>query len=313
MKRIIIMTAITSLVLAGCRGEEGVKKEETKLPASAEAANVNPAENMNIFTRDNFPRIDGSTSMIPLGEAMAAVLLGESREEVSELLNFRKTSESFRRMMYGDSDILISAPPSDAVIEELERNDFAYSMEQFATDALVFIVNENNPVMSLTPDEIRGIYSGEITNWSQVGGGDVPVTAFQRNRESGSQVAMESIVMADAPMSKPPSEYTIGGMSGLIEAVRNFDGSGGAIGYSVYYYVKNMQMADGLKILAVDGASPDAETISSGEYPFTLPYYVTIPEGISEGAPARIMRDWLLGSEGQELVFRMNYVPCLKG
>lgn len=310
MRRMIALLTITGLVLAGCRGAD-VKTEEGGLKASP-AADAE-ASGSNVFTRESFPRIDGSTSMIPLGEAIAAVLLGESRQEVSDLINFRRTSESFRRMKYGDCDIIISARPSDTVIEELEKSNFNYSMEQFATDALVFIVKENNPVTSLTPDEIRGIYSGEITNWSQVGGEDVPVTAFQRNADSGSQVAMESVVMADIPMAAPPSEYTIGGMETLISAVRNFDGTDGAIGYSVYYYVNNMQMDEGIKILEVDGTAPGIETISSGEYQFTLPYYVTIPDGLSDGSPARIMRDWLLGSEGRKLVRQMNYVPCLKG
>lgn len=275
----------------------------------AESTAPSPLEEVFEFTRDNFPRMDGSTSTIPLGQAIASVLLGEPRDQVAELAMFNKTSQSYRNLMNGDADILIAAEPSASIFEELKTAGFEYEMTPFATDALVFIVNENNPVTNLTTEQVQKIYTGEITNWKEVGGADIKIEAFQRNETSGSQALMVKLVMKDLTMATPPEGYTVGEMEGLISAVKSFDGSASALGYTVYYYADDMAMAKGLKILSIDGVQPSDETIASGAYPYLNPYYVVIAANAEEDNPARIMYNWLLSPEGQNLIKTEGYVP----
>lgn len=260
------------------------------------------------FTRENFPRLDGSTSTAPLGTAIAAVLLGESEDEVSDLINFSRTTESYRELMRGNRDLVIAAEPNETVFGEMKDAGFEIEMEPFAMDALVFMVNAGNPVESLTLEQLRGIYTGEITNWSEVGGEDAEIVAFQRNAESGSQVLMEKLVMDGTEMIDPPEGGMVGEMGTLISAVKEYDNSANAIGYTVYYYAHDMQMADGLKLLKVDGVEPDAETIRSGEYPFLNPYYVAIDAAEPENSMTRVLFDWILGPDGQKLVDMQGYV-----
>ena len=252
--------------------------------------------------------MNGSTSTVPLAEAIASVLLGESREDVADLVNFSRTTQSYRSLMYGESDILIAAEPADAIWDEKKAMALEWEMEPFAVDGLVFITNENNPVDSLTTEQIQKIYTGEITNWKEVGGDDLEIVPFQRNEEAGSQTAMKNLVMKDLKMMDPPTDYVAGSMGGLIEGVAAYDGSAAAIGYTVYYYANDMKMADGLKILKVNGVEPNADTIRSGEYPFLNNYYVVISTALAEDHPARIMYNWILGSEGQRLVAHEGYV-----
>ncbi len=180
-------------------------------------------------------------------------------------------------------------------------------MEPFAIDALVFVVNADNPVDSLTTEQIQKIYTGEITNWSQVGGDDLPIIPFQRNEEAGSQTAMNKLVMKDLSMMEAPSDYVRGEMGDLIEAVAAYDDSPSAIGYTMYYYANDMNMADGLKILAVDGVVPGGDTIRSGGYPFLNNYYVVCAEHPTEAT--QVLYDWILSDEGQKLVAHEGYVP----
>ncbi len=263
------------------------------------------------FNRVNFPRLDGSTSTVPLGRAIASRLLGETPDQVSDLLHFSRTTESFRKLMQGDCDLLISAEPAAGIWEEKEAAGFEWEMEPFGIDGLVFLVNRDNPVDSLTIDQIRGIYTGEITNWSQVGGEDLDIVPFQRNAEAGSQTAMLKLVMKDTPMMTPPSTCLIDSMFGLIEAVSSFDGSSAAIGYSVFYYANDMKMADGLKILKVEGVEPTDETLRSREYPLLLNYYVLIKAGLPGDDPAKQLFQWILSEEGQQLVAGQGYVSVL--
>lgn len=265
-------------------------------------------EDLFVFTRENFPRINGSTSTVPLAQAICSVLLGESREAVEDLTQFSKTTESYRKLIYGESDLLIAAEPAQAVVEEKEEAGFEWIMEPFAVEGLVFMVNAENPVDSLTVEQVQKIYTGEITNWKEVGGDDLKIDAFQRNETAGSQTMMKKLVMGDLKMKEPESDYIIGDMEGLIEAVRGYDNTASAIGYTVYYYAKNMNMADGLKLLKIEGTEPGAESFRSGAYPFLNPYYVVKPADTPEDSPTAILFDWILSDAGQYLVDREGYV-----
>ena len=270
------------------------------------------AEEAFRFTRENFPKLDGSTSMVPLGQGIASVLLGESREDAASLISFNRTTQSFRNLCSGESDLVIAAEPKSEVFQEMAEASFPYELEQIATEALVFVVNENNPVSSLTTQQVRDIYAGNITNWSQVGGEDMPIAAFQRNPTAGSQVMMEKLVMDGTPMMEAPTDYMVGSMGGLMEAVRGYENSTGAIGYSVFYYASDMNMADGLKILQVEGVAPSAATIRSGEYTLRNPYYVVMAADTPEESMTAILYDWILSEDGQRLVSRMGYASVLE-
>ena len=291
------LALVLALPLAACGGQQAAS---TPTPGADGGAVV--------FTRENMPRLDGSTATAPLAQAAAAVLLGESEEDVADLIDFSRTTESYRQLMQGNADLLIAAEPNAAVFDEMEEAGFEVQMEPLATDALVFMVNEDNPVDSLTTEQLRGIYSGEITNWSEVGGADLDIVPFQRNAESGSQVLMEKLVMDGTEMTEPPEGYMIASMVGLMDAVKEYDNSSNAIGYSVYYYAHDMQMAGGLKLLKIDGVAPEAATIRSGEYPFLNPYYVAMNAAEPEGSMTRELYDWLLGPDGQKLVDMKGYV-----
>lgn len=280
-------------------------------PETPPAPEPEPQPGQFVFTRENFPRLNGSTSTVPLGQAVASVLLGESREEVSDLIQFSKTTQSYRDLMWGNADLLIAAEPAESIWQEKEESGFQWEMAPFAVDGLVFLVNADNPVDSLTTEQVRKIYSGEITNWSEVGGEDLEIVPFQRNAEAGSQTAMLKLVMKDLPMMEAPADYVRGEMGDLIEAVAAFDGSANAIGYTVYYYANDMKMAEGLKLLAIDGVEPRDETIRSGEYPFLNNYYVLTAAGLAEEDPAKVLYDWLLSEEGQKLVAHEGYVSVL--
>ncbi len=258
------------------------------------------------FTYTNFPVLDGSTSTKPMAVAIKSVLLGISTENADASMEFHKTTLSFNYLIDGTADLLIVAQPSEEAIAML-GDDFI--MEPFASEALVFVVNSDNPVDSLTTEQIQKIYTGEITNWKEVGGDDLEIVPIQRNHEAGSQVMMEKLVMSGLEMMDAPIDYFAGGMEELTTLVRSFDGSADAIGYTVYYYAYNMKYAEGLKILKVDGVDPNSDTIKSGEYPFINPYYLVISKDKKEDDPAKILFDWILSPEGQELVDKQGYVP----
>ena len=314
-KSLKIAAGLTVLALLTACGPLAQSPSPTDQPTPNHTATPGPAGPQAAglrFTREEFPRLDGSTSTAPLARAVCSVLLGESREKVADLVDFSRTTQAYRQLMEGSADLLIAAEPADTVVAEVEQSAFEWEMAPIATDALVFLVNEDNPVDSLTIEQVQKIYTGEITNWKELGGEDRAIIPFQRNAEAGSQTLMKKLVMGDLELMEPPTEYIVASMAGLIEAVRSFDGSPGAIGYTVYYYANDMNMADGLKVVAIDGAKPDAATIRSGDYPFTNPYYAVMDEAEPAGSPARQIYEWLQGPVGQSLIQHEGYVPILE-
>lgn len=261
------------------------------------------------FTQKNFPRMDGSTSLVPLGVGITSALLGKTREKAAATVAFNRTTQSFRNLANGYCDIVLAAEPKSDVFAEMEQLGFRYEIQQIAKEALVFVVNENNPVDSLTTEQLRDIYSGKITNWSEVGGEDLPIDAFQRNATSGSQVMMEKLVMQGREMMAAPLTMVPDEMAQLIEAVKSYDNSASAIGYTVYYYAADMQMASGLKILQVDGIAPEPTSLRDESYPFLNGYYACIARDAARDAPQRILYNWLISDAGQRLLELEGYVP----
>ena len=303
LKRILAaaLSGALLLTLAACRQ-----------PAQTSTDSPAPSPQTVTFTRDNFPRLDGSTSTAPLGRAVASVLLGESEEEVSDLIQFSRTTASFRALMAGEADLLIVGEPNASVYDEMDEAGFEASIDTFANDGLVFVVNADNPVDSLTLEQLQGIYTGEITNWKEVGGEDLEIVPFQRNEDAGSQALMKKLVMGDLEMMEPPEGYMLSEMGTLMEAVRSYDNSASAIGYSVYYYANDMEMAQGLKLLQIDGVAPTTQTIRDGSYPFRNAYYVVMAADTPDDDLTSILYHWILSEDGQKLVSQLGYASVLE-
>ena len=294
------------LSLAGC----GWREQADGQPEATEP-DTGPVAGGYVFTKDNYPRMGGSLAALPLGEAVTAAALGLSREEAGGLIRFENsTTWNYQQLVDGNFDILLAYEPSAEAKAYGEEAGFAWEMTPIGRDALVFIANGENPVQGLTSEQIRGIYTGQITKWSEVGGAEREIIPYQRNQDSGSQTLFDLFFPLGDSLMAAPTEQVVGSMIGLLEVIADYDHSVDALGYTVYYYLSNMEQ-DKLaksKILSVDGVSPSNETIASGAYPYTNDFYVVIPADLPEDDPARILYNWICSDQVKELGRRENYV-----
>ncbi len=256
---------------------------------------------------EEYPRIDGSLACVPLMEALAVKITGCSQIEAEETLSdFSNTNPCYLHLAKGERDILLAYEPADETKQEIAHYA-PLTMEPVGRDGLVFIVNKDNPVESLTTQQIYDIYTGRITNWKEVGGNDQPIKAFSRPETSGSQTLMRKLLLKDAEMIEGVTER-IESMEGIINRLLDYDNSANAIGYSVYYYASAMYDQPALKFLAVDGVEPSTDSIRTKEYPLLNDFYVVTNEQSCEEALK--IRDWLLSVEGQDFVEENGYVPA---
>lgn len=265
-----------------------------------------------ILSLEEYPKVDGSTANLPLMAEVMSRATGISLEEAEELTSCDMTPQAWYNLAEGTSDLLLVYEPAEATVEKLEEIGTPLTYEAIGNDALVFIVNENNPVDSLTIDQLKGIYKGEITNWSEVGGNDEDIVAFQRSEESGSQSLFIKLLMQGEEPMEAPTELAPGLMGELIDSLAEYNNEGNAIGFSVYYYASYMYTRPGLKFIAVDRVSPRDETIASGEYPFINPFYAAIRTDEPEDSPARKLYNFVIGEEGVKAMKAAGYIPIEK-
>ena len=284
---------------------EGITEEQAEAEGGTLAENYGYA-----MTLEEFPVIDGSLACVPMIEQLMSRFTGCSEIEADDLVNryFSNTNPCYLNLAAGERDICIAYEPAQDTVEKLKAYP-ALDMEPIGRDALVFIVNENNPVDELTREQLTDIFTGKIRNWSEVGGEDIPIEVFTRPETSGSQTLMRKLLVGDADMTDEKYYYLKPTMEGMVEEIKeDYDNTEMAIGYSVYYYVDAMMGTSGLKILKVDGIVPSNETISSGEYPLVNDFYAVLREDSPSGAVE--IRDWLLSEEGQAFVKECGYVPA---
>lgn len=277
---------------------------------------------------EKMPRLDGAEAAYPIYSAFAnacyegiadiqtaekAKLTDEDKHYTTYRRGgtpvcFTNTIEAFKGLVDGDVDIFFGARPSAEQQKLAEDAGKTLVLTPIGKEAFVFMVSNANPVDGLSSEQIRAIYSGECSNWLSVDGLPVPILAFQRPENSGSQTMMKYF-MGDTELKKPLEVEYIGGMGMTIRSIATYQNKLSAIGYSFRYYATKMDEEDGqnVKLLALDGVYPDAEHIASGEYPMTTALYaITLAENDNEYiAP---MLEWMTGEQGQQIIENTGYV-----
>ncbi|HEY9061563.1 MAG TPA: substrate-binding domain-containing protein [Pseudobacteroides sp.] len=315
--RVVILAVISVLLVFtyGCDSKkEPMKNKQTTASSTtptktADVTKQNELPNVSVsFTKESFPKIDGSTATIPLTQAMAGKLLGMSSDESEKFIKHNTTHNAYVNLIEGKADIIFVTEPSDEELKIAKDANVEIEVVPVVKEGFVFLVNMNNPVSSLTVKQIQDIYQGKINSWSEVGGNDSTIIPYQREKNSGSQTIMEQSVMKGIKMMDAPKNI-VWGMSELIDSIAKYDNAENALGYSVYYYAKSMYNKDTIKFIAVDGIAPDNNTIASGKYPFTSAYYAVFKKSEAQTSPARSLLAWIMSREGQETAEKAGYVP----
>lgn len=267
-----------------------------------------PSAPTAMFSLQTYPRVDGSTATIPLSEAVAAALMGISVEEARPYIQHNKTHEAYLNLIGGRKDIIFVTSPSAQELQLAALAGVVLEVIPVVSEGFVFLVSSDNKVKGLALQQIRGIYTGHITNWSQVGGANVPIIAYQRPTNSGSQTGFLELVMKGLQPVSPPTERVLAMMGELIDAVAEYKNAPDALGYSYYYFVTDMWGNDKVKLLEIDGIYPDKATISSGTYPLRTAYYAVFRADEPKDSPVRRMLEWILSDQGQNVVEKAGYV-----
>ena len=255
----------------------------------------------------NLPVLDGAAALVPVYAAIIHNVYPEGcvtyeggsfsddnfygeNFAADSKMQYKNTVRGYKAIVDGETDILFCAAPSEEQKQYAAEQDVELVYVPVGLEGFVFFVNEQNPVESLTVQQVRDIYAGNITNWAEVGGKNRIINPVTRLAGSGSQSAMDKF-MGDTPIDrKSPLAVT-----------------GGSIGFSFRYYLNDMVAADGVKMLRLNGVYPSPENIQNGTYPVIAQFYA-IYRADNENENIQALIDWLLSDEGQQLIEQCGYV-----
>ena len=302
-----------------------------------------PEYDLKDIKLEEWPLTDCSTSTRPVRDLVAYKLLGipyqweedwmgsptyiitpkfhekETSFSYNDYLNRNLcsgTHDAYMNLIGGKTDVIIAS-------RDISRNEKAASAElgvelktaPLAIDALVFIVNPKNPVKNLTSDQVRKIYTGEITNWKEVGGVDHAITPYIRNADSGSQEKMETLVMNGLTMIDGTEDTymveIIGSQMASPYLQLEIDEYG--IGYTPFFYCTAMvRDLKRVSMLSIDGVPPSKESLRSNKYPFVSSIYAAVRYTEDHESMAYKLYQFLFTKKGADMIDESGYIAIRK-
>jgi len=265
-----------------------------------------------ILSRQELPRLDASVITQPLMTSLVKNFTCD--DDISDsIFDYSDTDEAFEKLLNDEVDALIAPYPSNDVLSLASVRGVELEIVPIAKEGFVFVVNKSNPIDSIKVSDIQKIYTGEISNWFQIGGNDLEIKAFQRPNNSITQTEMNNLVMKGLGMIEPPkdvfSDSTYGEINDLIA---DYDNSENSIGYSYYTEAKLLydfdeNVENAVKFLKVNNIEPNYENIKSSKYPIITNYYL-IYNKKNQSEKLKIFVDAVLSERGKNAIKEAGYI-----
>lgn len=253
--------------------------------------NAKQLETNNIHLR-------GSGNVAPIA-AQAAEMFMQENPDIVVTVSSTGTMRGIKSLIDATCNIgMASADYDEGVAKRAKDNDLTLVEHVIAHDALVPIVNPRNPVTGLTVEQLRQLYSGEINNWQQLGGGDEPVIILSHDGTSGNYETWKEKVMGEGKIVTPKAKVMVSGpMKTYVQQ------NPGVIAFLGLSYIDNT-----VKPLTVNGIEATAANVKNGSYPIVrdLKLYTTQH---SPASIAKFIEYMLAPDKGQKFVEQAGVLP----
>jgi phosphate transport system substrate-binding protein len=247
--------------------------------------------------------LKGSDTMLPLGQRWAEAYMAQNRNVVIQVTG-GGSGVGFAALINGSTDICQgSRPIKQGEIDKLKERFNSVGVEiSVARDGLSVYMNGQNPVTELNMAQLKAIYTGEVTNWKEIGGPDTKIILYGRENSSGTYSFFKDNVLMGEDFAA--QTQTLPGTAAIVNAVAK-DKNG--IGYGGAAYAKGVRDCKIKKDDKSTGYLPNEENIKAGTYPLSryLFWYLTSkPTG-----DTKKLVDYVLSEAGQKIVTQVGYFP----
>jgi phosphate transport system substrate-binding protein len=247
--------------------------------------------------------IKGSDTMVTLGQKWAEMYMKKRPSAVIQVTG-GGSGTGISALINGTTDICQSSREIKSKEKQLlkQRHDTEGVEIPVARDGLAVYVNKVNKLEELSREQLKKIFTAQITNWKELGGDDAPIIIYSRENSSGTYVYFKEAVLDGADFA--PGTQSMPGTASVVNAVSS---EKNGIGYGGAAYAAGIKVLKIKKDEATPGVAPTDATVKDGSYPLARPlffYLVKTPEG-----KTKTFVDWILSSEGQALVKEVGYYP----
>lgn len=280
MKKIIklCLALLVMMSLVACSGKTSTDDE-----------NVNGG---STTTETKTVSTDGSTSMEKVIGALGESFMANN-EGVNFTYNPTGSGSGITAVSEGRCDIGLS---SRALKDEEKANGLVETV--LAYDGIAIIVNNDNPVTNISLEDLTKVYTGEITNWKDLGGNDAEIVLIGREAGSGTRDGFETITNTK-DLCQYRQELTSTG-----DVITTVSTNPDAIGYASLASVK-----DSVKALTVDGVTATEATIKDGSYPIQRPFVLVTKSGATLSETAQSFYDFATSADVSEIITVAGCVP----
>jgi phosphate transport system substrate-binding protein len=245
-------------------------------------------------------RVSGSTTVLPLAE-VGAEAFNVEQSDYKVTVTGGGTGVGMKNIAEGNSEIAMAS--REVTDEEREKFGDKFQENLIGYDGIVIAVSQeiyDAGVTSLSNEQVKEIYAGEIENWEELGGPDEEILAIGREQGSGTRDTFNEEIMGDKS-AETPGVSTVAGSNAEIKTA--LTGSDQAIGYLGYSYVQD----DSVGTISLDGVLPTEETIKDGSYELARELYFYTYDKPTDGAQAFI--DFMLSSKGRDIATEYGFIP----
>jgi len=247
--------------------------------------------------------VKGSDTMVIMAQRWAEAYMN-AHPDVTVQVTGGGSGTGISALINGTTDICdASRPMKGSERESLKSRYASLGVEiKSAKDGLAVYLNDASPVEELSLDQLKAIYTGDITNWKDVGGPDAKIIVYGRENNSGTYVFFRDNVLRGKDYTS--TMQSLPGTAAVVNAVSK-DKFG--IGYGGAAYGKGIKFVKVKKDAGTPGVAPSAATVKDGSYPLSRYLYMYLKSRPTGAIKDYI--DWILGAEGQDIVTKVGYFP----
>lgn len=300
-----------SMIFSGCNNAEesgGTAIIEENGEVKNEASQEDISESENEKANGNLPYegqelvISGSTTLLQVSEAWAAAFMENNGGTI--ILNGGGSGAGIADIINGISDLANSSRQiKDEELQSAKSAGLDIQEYKVLCDGIAVVTSSNVSVDNLTVEELSRIYTGEITNWKDVGGDDARIVAIARDSSSGTgEYFLEKVVQLGKTLKDNDYYENALMLQSNAEVVNQVKENDNAIGYISLGYLE-----DSLNVVRVDGIEPSIDTVKDGSYPVSRDLYIYSAGELTGIGKAFI--DFVLSEKGQEIGLEEGFVP----
>ena len=284
-----------------------INKEDYFPFEGRKVAKTNLETKLNWIRGEKIPRLDGAIFLLPLYAAIAEAVYPEQIRYDTDMIDANTifvctdTTRAIKRLINNEVDLVFCTDFTDDQLDLVNHSGTDIRLIPIGYESILLIKNNNNTLSDLSVDQLRGVFSGRINEWNELGiTGIEDIIAYNHEESCYIRIAFEKCIMPDLPLIKETRLLLTDGWE-YISTPIDYINSNNAIGYTTGFFYTTNKIGTDISYITIDGIEPSSTNIRNGSYPLFIPLYIATKND-NNNPNVTLLIQWITESQGQEIV-----------